>query len=196
MGEPLPPPNGRVVWPTLVALRECMVQQLIEIGRPVCNLPIYWGDAHMPAQRCTCECADGGQGEGWIRVVRVDAAAQPGTSTNSRYLATNCVVPEMVVTVEVGVWRCGVVLNDDGSVKADAVYDEHAMGMVDDMAALQRLWGCCGWFEARPNVKRQFDTSMPLGPSGACTGVVVTGRFSTADCSPCPTPDDNGGGEG
>lgn len=187
MSQPPPPsPVGRVFSPSLVALRQCMVIQLLEIGRPVCNLPLYWGDAPISPQRCTCSCDNGGQGEGWIRIVRAERVSLAGQRTRNGFVPTNCADTDAAfdVTVEMGVWRCAAAL--DVEPPADTVYDDHTLGMVDDMAALQRAWRCCDWFDRR-NIRRQSDQSLPLGPAGGCVGVAVTGHARLADCVPCPT---------
>lgn len=197
MTAPVPellPPNGRVITPSLTALRQCAVLQLLEIGRPVCFFPIYWGDSPIAPQRCTCECDNGGQGEGWIRLVRVDnvtTAAPPGrSSSRTNYLPEKCAETALDTVIEMGVWRCAA--NIEATQPADGVFDDHTSGMVDDMAALQRAWRCCEWFADR-NIKRQFTQSIPLGPAGGCVGVSVTGRALLSNCVPCP--EDNGDGE-
>lgn len=188
MSQPAPepvPPNGRVISPSLTALRQCMVLQLLEINRPVCFLPIYWGDSPISSQRCQCECPDGGQGEGWIRLVRVDQVALPGATGRNRsgYLPENCAESALDVVIEMGVWRCAPAL--DVEPPADGVYDENTFGMIDDMAALQRAWRCCDWFDKR-GIRRQFNQSIPLGPQGGCVGVSVMGRAQLSNCVPCP----------
>lgn len=169
------------------ALRECLRERLEASGNPVCFLPMVWGDAPMPAQRCECECENGGNGEAWIRLVRVEQMApEVGRRSGGRAGIPDDVCGSRLwnVHLEMGVWRCAPGLDDDGVPPEDDTYDAHSGLMLRDMGAITRTWECCEFLERR-NVDRRLEAVVPSGPLGFCSGVIGTGRVVLEDPCPC-----------
>ena len=166
-------------WQVLDGLRTCVATQLVETSRPVCNLPIIWGSAPLPAQRCDCQCADGGEGEGWIRYTALTNVPGPGRGTY-----TNCPSPGWDAQVEVGVWRCALTLDEAGNPPSDDDYDAHTQLMLDDMRALMQAWECCTWWKEN-RADRVLNQVVPSGPAGGCVGVIASGMVRLNRCL-CP----------
>lgn len=161
---------------TLEGLRACLATHLVTMSRPVCNLPIIWSDHPLPAQRCDCECADGGQGEGWLRVVSFTGLPGPG---RGRY--GGCPGAGWEAVIEVGLWRCALTLDEQGNPPADADFDAHTRLILADARAVTAAWECCDWFDEH-DVDRVLNTVAPSGPSGGCVGVIATGRVRLGGC--------------
>lgn len=154
------------------SLRECFVSELLRRSRPVCFLPIRWGATPLPAQRCDCTCEDGGEGEGWVRIV----STAPVVAGRPR---AGCGVVAWDVRVELGLWRCAPSLGEDGSVPSDAIYDAHASQMHKDVLAIQGVFTCCDWLAQADYV---VETISPSGPNGGCVGVIGTAVIRLGGC--------------
>lgn len=195
MEPPLTPNPNRLMFPVLNALRECLRAQLVDVGNPVCHLPVIWGDSPLPAQRCDCECGAWGNGEGWVRITRVEqtprlpgrtAGRRPGAG--SRYWPDVCSGGVLVwdTQIEMGVWRCAPTLDGTtGAPPGDDEYDAHTQTILNDMAALTRTWACCTYLQDR-EIPHQVETVVPSGPAGGCSGAIASGRVEIEECHPCP----------
>lgn len=161
---------------TLEALRTCLATHLVTMARPVCHLPIIWGAAPLPAQRCDCECDHDGQGEGWLRVVSFTALPGAGRGHYS-----GCPGAGWEAVIEAGLWRCALTLDEAGNPPPDTDYDAHTRLMLADARALTAAWECCTWFTDK-GVDRVLNTVVPSGPSGGCVGVIATGRVRLGGC--------------
>lgn len=166
-------------WQVLEGLRSCVATQLVTTSRPVCNLPIIWGSSPLPAQRCDCTCADGGQGEGWIRYTALTNVPGPGRGPYNA-----CPSPGWDAQIEVGLWRCALTLDEAGNPPSDADYDELTQLMLDDVRALTRAWECCDWWR-ETRIDRALNSVVPSGPSGGCVGVIASGMVRLGGCG-CP----------
>lgn len=158
------------------ALRECFVSELTRRSRPVCFLPVIWGAAPLPAQRCDCACEDSGEGEGWIRVVGMN----PVTAGNRR-MSGGCGVVGWDVRVELGVWRCAPRMSDEGVAPSDAEYMESTSRFFDDVQAIQAVFSCCPWF-TETGTDHMVEGIVPSGPSGGCAGVIGTTVIRMGGC--------------
>jgi len=198
-GEPVEPPltptPNRLLFPVLNALRECLRSQLVNVGNPVCHLPVIWGEAPLPAQRCDCDCGSGRNGEGWVRVTRVEQTPRlPGRGSGRRNTGGSRYWPDVCsggvrvwdTQIEMGVWRCAPTLDDvTGAPPSDEEHDAHTQLTLNDLAALARTWACCTWLQDR-EYPHQVETITPSGPSGGCSGVIAAGRVEIEECYPCP----------
>lgn len=168
-------------WQLLDGLRTCLVGELIKKSRPVCNLPVIWGSSPLPAQRCDCTCEDGGEGEGWVRLVSSTPIPPPTGTNRARIAMTGCGTLGWDLRIEFGVWRCAPTLDDQGNPPGDEEYAVHTKHMLADMHALQSAWDCCEWLKNSTSGK-SFDSIIPSGPMGGCSGVIGTGVIRLEGC--------------
>lgn len=167
------------------ALRECLRERLEAAGNPVCYLPMVWGDAPLPAQRCECECQNGGNGEAWVRLVRLEQTDRDVRRRRGGPVPQDvCGSRLWNIHLEMGVWRCAPGLDDEGAPPEDDTYDAHTGVMLRDMGAVTQTWECCEFLERR-DIERRLDTVSPAGPLGLCAGVIGLGRVVLEGPCPC-----------
>lgn len=164
-----------VLWPVLDAVRCAAAAQLGATGRPVCGFAIYMAGHPMPADGCDCECDGGGQGTGWVRLVHGATAATSGVTR-----LNPCEGAALLVSVEVGVHRCGPVADEAGVVCAEAV-ETYSAGMCCDLTALHRAFLCAPGASDR---RWQVTQMQVLGPAGGCAAAVVTAQLPAENCCP------------
>lgn len=197
------PPRDTVLWPLLDELRSSAAAQLGLVQRPVCHFVIYAADHPLPADLCDCECdevtIDGhdirGQGVGWVRFVRATTMLS-GSALLAEVTASPCSGYRLLVTVEIGVYRCAPTLDETGHPPDDPTIDHYSAGASQDVLALHRTFLCSDGL-------RDEDTSWQItdiahrGPAGGCVATVVTAQVARANCCPLvltlawePDPDD------
>lgn len=174
------PFKDTAVTPYVRALRNCAVQQLVAVGRPVCRFPLYWNGGHPPADACDCTC-DGADGQGWARLVSLNA------QTNHERWAP-CMNGRFDITVELGLYRCSPVPEQGTGLVPEEVEEEHAFGMMLDAAALRAAVRCCDWLDRR-DIVATINHQSAIGPSGGCVGVETQIRLTSEECG-CPEQED------
>lgn len=143
----------------------CVCAELSAAGRPACVCCLVWGDTQPAADFCDCDC-EGGTGQAWIRVVRLDPAA-----TNNRVQMKKCQPMRLRVWVEAGVYRCVPVVGPDGtSAPTCEERSESAWGFIKDARALRTAVACC---DALGDRVIEFMGQDPIGNLGGCAGVAL-----------------------
>jgi hypothetical protein len=172
------------LWPLLNALRTSTAVQLGAFQRPVCEFHIYAAGHPMPADKCdcTCESPDGttGQGSAWVRFVSAT------TTTNlqgQQYVPRACGGGELMITVEVGVYRCAPTLNPPDAEPDPQAIAEYAEGQAKDVVALHRAFHCNQWL-ADNDSDWQITSIVNNGPEGGCGSTTATAQVMRTDCCP------------
>lgn len=158
------PLSDSLVAPLLVALRDCLCEQLkSSMYGPVCRCMIVHGFALPIMDGCDCDCDQEGQGDAWVRLVRLEPEV-----TLQMVSPQPCPTGWQAV-VEMGSYRC-VPTPDDGEeeLPMDArVVTDSALALLADMNALLRVLGCC---DALRDRDVGVDFWQAVGPSGGCAG--------------------------
>lgn len=170
------------VLPLASRLLDCLCEQLPDtVGGPVCQCCLRPG-LGAPADLC-CNCLNDGvpaEGQAWVRVSRIFpvTARFPQQQTDRQACQTGAWAAEL----ELGVWRCAGVVDDDGTPPSCERVTRDTTVTLSDAAAMRRALRCC--FTDADTLTVVGDWS-PLGPNGGCVGgrMIITVEFS--DC-PCP----------
>ena len=125
-----------------------------------------------------CNTGPEGEGVGWVRVVRIfpTAARFPIPATDPQ----RCLTGAYAVELELGVYRCVSVVDDQGDPPTCAQRTADAEKLLGDAAALRRAV-CCFTQQGRQMIVGEW---RPLGPSGGCAGGAMTVTVEAADCCP------------
>lgn len=153
-----------VLGPKLQSFLACVCAELAAAGRPVCACCLVWGSTKPPADFCACECADGGHGQAYVRLVRLDPQA-----TGNRNQTMKCQPIRVRAWVEAGVYRC-VPLGDNGEAPTCEERSQSALGFIADARALRQAVACC---DALRRERIEFISQEPADVSGGCSGVSV-----------------------
>lgn len=161
MSAPTPLSDPRAA-PLLIGLRDCLRDQLAAtVNGRACRTMIVHSAGAPVMDGCACECEDG-QGDAWVRLVRLDPNdATLGTCDDS-----------WQAVVELGVYRCVPVSEDGGPLDEEQV-TEPALEALSDMYALLRVYDCCA---ALRDTDKGVDYWLPVGPAGGCGGGILQFR--------------------
>lgn len=182
-----PPRYDGILWPLLDALRSSAAYQLGWVRRPVCAFDVYLADHPIPADQCTCTCADGGQGAAWVRVVGANTLlGVPGARPP---INNSCSGTELLLLVEIGVHRCAPTLNGK-ELPTPAEYETYSRGIAHDLLALHRAFLCADWLQ-KHDIGWQLNQLTPTGPQGGCGGAYAQAQLVLGNC--CPPPPTPGG---
>lgn len=158
------PLSDPLVAPLLVALRDCLCEQLAStMYGPPCRCMVVHNFTLPAMDGCDCSCDDGGQGDAWVRLVRLEPEL-----TADLVHAHACPVGWQAV-IELGTYRC-VPTPDDGEefLPLDArVVTDTALQQLSDMNALLRVLQCCPVLIDR---EVGVDYWQAVGPAGGCAG--------------------------
>lgn len=150
-----------LVAPLLLELRDCLCEQLKRtIAGPVCRCMVVHNFSLPVMDGCDCTCEPAGQGDGWVRLVRLE----PELSFNP-VGSSACPVGWQAV-IELGAYRCVQVPEEAEPLPAQTVTDD-ALKLLSDMNAMLRVLGCCPAFADRDV---GVELWQPIGPSGGCAG--------------------------
>jgi hypothetical protein len=152
-----------VLGPKLQSFLACVCAELSAAGRPVCDCCLVWGAVAPPADFCACDC-DGGHGQAFVRVIRLDPQA-----TSNRTAAMKCQPLRVRAWVEAGVYRC-VPMGEDGEPPTCEERTESAWGFLRDARALRAAVACCN---ALKGDRIEFMSQDPANVSGGCSGVMI-----------------------
>src|SRR5688500_18541825 len=95
------PLSDPLVAPLLVALRDCLCEQLAStMYGPPCRCMVVHNFTLPAMDGCDCSCDDGGQGDAWVRLVRLEPEL-----TADLVHAHACPVGWQAV-LELGTYRC------------------------------------------------------------------------------------------
>lgn len=163
---PAPADADPVFGPLLASFLACVCAELTAVGRAPCECCMVWGDTPPPADFCDCDCAGGGHGQAWVRLVQFDPVPDVERRGTAR-----CQAMRERAWIEAGVYRCAPVTGPDG-VSPPTCQDrtDTAWGMLQDARALRRAVACCQALRDRP---LELVTQQPLGIRGGCTGVTI-----------------------
>jgi hypothetical protein len=158
--------EDRSVYPTMLALKECLCEELEKAGGPTlcfCDIMPGTSDGFIDVD---CE-GDGCGGSAWVRLRRVYFSSRlPEDETAQTDLAFRA------VELEVGVARCITPIDDDGTAPDAVTQHMDARQILSDMAAMERAIRCC--FGSVDDPVREYALgsyiSMP-GMGGAGGGV-------------------------
>ncbi|RFU83609.1 hypothetical protein DY218_27260 [Streptomyces triticagri] len=171
--EPIDPYDADPkIGPLMRDLLACTCAQLEAIGRAACACCVVWGDDRPPADFCDCTC-DGGHGQAWVRLVRLDPRQTGSTIPRSiTGRAGGCHTPvRWRAVVEAGVYRCIAVPGDDGSPPGCEERERDAYALVADLRALRGAFACCD--ALRPYAPLTPLSAGPTPNQGGCGGAVV-----------------------
>jgi hypothetical protein len=145
------------IAPALVALRDCLCNELVTTGGgDVCWCGV-WTGADLSWEFCE-QCDDGKCGMAYVRL----ATVYPYAIFPVPVVDLTCINP-LAYQIEMGVVRCFPTMGPDGELPdADAITDAAVTALVD-MAAMYRALTCCGQ-QVAP------EAYQPVGPSGGCSG--------------------------
>jgi hypothetical protein len=162
------PLSDSLVAPLLVVLRDCVRTELARsTAGPVCRCAIAHSVVTPTMDGCDCECDDG-QGDAWVRLVRLEPEESLETIRPS-------VCPTgWQAVIELGVYRC-VPLPEEGEALEEQVVSDIALSALSDMNALIRVLGCC---EALRDAFIGVEFWQPVGPSGGCAGGTLQFRVA------------------
>lgn len=142
----------------LVALAECLCQQLTEFGAgPVCWCGVYPG-AQISWEGCS-DCGVDRCGMGWVRLVQ----AFPYEVFPTPTVDGRCQMP-LAFAVEVGALRC-FPQPTDGEPPDPAMTTEAAVMQMYDARAMYNAIKCCS-----TSVSMAVQGYVPVGPAGGCVG--------------------------
>jgi hypothetical protein len=121
------------VWPNLLALRDCLCEEIAKSGLPeVCYCDV------MPGALAPFDFADDGQA--WVRLVNAfPSLIFPNQSTDLR---ASCAAP-LAYVIEVGIVRCAPRYDGAGHPPSQAEEFEATRIQMADMAAMRRAIQCC-----------------------------------------------------
>lgn len=162
--------SDALISPIMLSLRDCLSAELARSpAGPVCRAFLAWGQVPPSMDGCSCECTDvdgdHGQGDAWVRLVRLD----PQTFTSGgAATAMNCPLG-WLASIEIGYYRCTPLSEDGGALPAQEATDS-ALTMAGDMAALLRVLSCCQALDER---QPAVDGFTPLGGIGGCAGGAI-----------------------
>lgn len=144
MSAPVPPglPDTYVA-PLLLELRECWRAELARtLSGRVCRCWVHWGATAPVMDGCHCNC-DGGNGDGWVRLVELSADPGTGSFTEGRNRFGNAgCVPGVIATVAIGSYRC-IPMSEDGSRLPEATENSIGLLQQSELMAFLRLLNCC-----------------------------------------------------
>lgn len=165
--------------PLARALLNCLCAELGEaVGGPVCTCCLAPGPEPMEC----CDCAEG-EGNAWVRVVRVFPTAArfpiPAADPN------RCVTGLYAVELELGVYRCVSVIDDDGVPPSCEQRTADTEKVLDDAAAMRRAVVCCFVARGRQAIVGEW---RGRGPDGGCAGGAMTVLVEAGDCCPPAEP--------
>lgn len=171
MTSPMPLSDS-LVAPLLVALRDCLCAELQRsVLGPACRCMIVHNFTSPVMDGCDCICDEGGQGDAWVRLVRLEPEL-----TADPVHRHSCPVGWQAV-IELGTYRC-VPTPEDGEEflpLEERVVTDSALELLSDMNALLRVLACC------PPL-RDMDVGVefwqPVGPAGGCAGGVLQIRVA------------------
>lgn len=154
------PISDALVAPLLLELRDCLCAELRRtmLGA-ACRCMVVHSVTVPVADGCDCEC-DAGQGEAWVRLVRLE----PEISLNP-IAAQSCPAGWQAV-IELGIRRC-IPIPDEGEPLPERTVTDTALELLSDQAATLRVLGCC---PALTDLSFGVDFWQPDGPAGGCAG--------------------------
>lgn len=149
----------------LIELAACVCRLLAEDGN---GAPCWCGvtlGASATWDGCG-ECADGGCGMGWVRLVGAVPYSTFPVEEQEFLAATKCGT-YTAYAIEVGALRC-MPQNEDGQPLDTGTTLDLAVNQTRDMMALRSAILCCtGWDPEWPVLLGAWE---PLGPDGGCVG--------------------------
>src|SRR5688500_5704117 len=105
MTAPGPLPDT-LAAPVLLEVRDCLRAELARsLAGPVCRAYVEWRPIPPVMDGCTCTCTQNdipGNGDAWVRLVRMDPDWGPGSNANQR---GGC-PPGWLATIGLGSYRC------------------------------------------------------------------------------------------
>lgn len=128
--------EDREVYPTMVALKDCLCEELAKCGNPslcFCDLVPGISDGFIDVGEC-----DEGGGSAWVRLVQT-------------YMTTDFPTPEvsvsdyqsLVAELEVGCVRAITSIDEDGTAPDAVTQHMDTRMLLADMAAMKRAIRCC-----------------------------------------------------
>lgn len=169
-----------LVDPLLLSLRDCLRAELMRTSSgPVCRCMVVHSLAAPIMDGCDCDCtlpdATTGNGDAWVRLVRMDPdTAGVGLTPQACPTAWQAVI-------EIGTYRCAPI-SEDASALPEQEVSGFALAMGSDRAALLRVLGCCEALEDR-DVAVEF--YQPVGPEGGCGGGLLQFRVAVMGGGGC-----------
>lgn len=163
-----------LLLPQAQRLLDCLVDVLVTAGVPVCRASLVPGTTASWDVCCAC---DGGEGQAWVSLVSIVPNRRPGTPTPM------CLW-DYTATLQVGILRCAMALDDKGRAPAAGVLDEEAAKSFRDAALMRQAIVCC-FGGALDKGDWGIGDYTALGPDGSCVGGATLVTVNFWDC-PCP----------
>lgn len=173
--QPLPLLAGTpdvMVTPHMDRLLDCLCAQLDStLGGPVCNCCLRPGGGLPPMDACYCDCDSGGRGQASVQLLSVFPSNRfPRNQIDQWDDACNARIT-WVATLQMVVYRCVSVADQDGVPPACAQLDADARMLTSDMQAMLRAFACCDWSDDRQVLPGAYT---PIPPQGGCAGGMMT----------------------
>lgn len=156
----------------LEGLLGCVQAALADCGVPVCRT--FLSTSATPPWDVCCEC-DGGVGQLWVAVDRIEPVISPN--------APGMCGGTWEANVWVGILRCALTQQDNGSPPDPDSLTNEALSILQDRALIMQAIRCCYGAENEPH-DWQIGEWQALGPMGGCLGgrQNMTIRFADMRC--------------
>lgn len=161
----------------MLMLRDRLRAELAEsLSGPVGRAYLPWDTTLPVMDACTCQTPEG-QGEAWVRLVRLDTVGTGDLRGGLTQAAPGC--PQgWTVILELGVARCHPQPpRPDVPLQEQEITDVTLLRL-SDAAALRRVVACLPK-SASPH-RYTMGTTVPTPPLGGCSGVVLQVQVTLA----------------
>lgn len=159
------------IGPILTDLLDCLTVALVECGAPACSY--FLSAAPTPAADSCCDCGNG-EGQAWV-------ALQSIAPQNADLNVAPCGF-EHLATVQVGVLRCAVTLDDRGNPPTPEQLSAEALAIWRDAALIREAILCCFGDVHDDRGDYQLGQWVPFPPQGGCIGGAHTVTIRFGDC--------------
>jgi hypothetical protein len=145
-------------------LRDCLCDKLLEtVAGAVCRCSLMSGDAPIAD---ICDIQPGGEGQAWVRLTRLFMSREFPRPISDVF---NCAAGFWAAEFELGVLRCAVGPDEDGTPPTADELNCEAAKVLDDAFALRFTAECC----LPSSISVVPGEWQPLA-SGGCVGGKVT----------------------